>query len=175
MSNPRGNDYNGAEGSLAHNAGWKDVWGGLLLTVFLLGTAMLVAVLFSGRPSSLSRGDEPVAVHTKYLQGVRDPSRPGWRTADRPWDLAGIHEMRPDFEDRVGENRRWMEDKHEGGIGRHPQIEDDRALARQEPAHSVDVAQRPHGVTDGGAKERPPDHRAVGNVREVSGRAAPIQ
>jgi hypothetical protein len=37
-----------------------------------------------------------------------------------------------------------MGDKDEGDIGRRPrQIEDDRALARQEPAHSVDVAQRP--------------------------------
>jgi hypothetical protein len=101
MTNRGGNDDNAGEGSLAHNAGWGDVWAGLLLTLFLLGSAALVAILFSHQPSRLPTGDEPVAVHTKDLQGLRDPSRPGWRTAVTPWDLMGIHERRRDVEDRV--------------------------------------------------------------------------
>jgi hypothetical protein len=100
MSNPRANDDNGAEGSLAHNAGWSDVWAGLLLTLFLLGSAILVPIVFSGRTSPLSNEDVSAAAHTRYLQGVREPTRPGWRTADRPWDLMGIHEVTPDIEDR---------------------------------------------------------------------------
>jgi hypothetical protein len=100
MSNRSANHDNGAEGSLANNPGWSEVWAGLLLTLFLLGSASLVATLFSSRTSSLSKEVGPAAAHTKYLRGVRDPSRPGWRTSDRPWDLMGIHEMLPAIEDR---------------------------------------------------------------------------
>jgi hypothetical protein len=97
MTNRGGNDDNAADGSLAHNAGWSDVWAGLLLTLILLGSAILVAILFSGRPSSPLTGDKPAAARPKSLYGVRDPSRPGWRT-DRPWDLMGTHKMAPDAE-----------------------------------------------------------------------------
>jgi hypothetical protein len=100
MSSRHANDDNGAEGSLAHDARWSDVWAGLLLTLFLLGSASLVATLSSGRTSSLSKDDAPPAGHAKYLHGVRDPSRPGWRTAGSPWNLMGIHQMTPDIEDR---------------------------------------------------------------------------
>jgi hypothetical protein len=100
MSNRHANDYNDAEGSLAHNAGWRDLWAGLLLTLFLLGSAILVAVFFSGPTSSLSKQGESAAAHVSALLGVRDPSRPGWRTAVMPWDLVGIDEMTPDIEDR---------------------------------------------------------------------------
>jgi hypothetical protein len=100
MSNRRVNDDNGANGSLAHNAGWSDVWAGLLLTLFLLGSATSVAILFSGRNSPLSKEDELASTPIRYLQGVRELSRPVWRTADRPWELVGIHEMTPDIEDR---------------------------------------------------------------------------
>ena len=100
MSNRTANDDGGGSGSLAHNAGWSDVWAGLLLSLFLLGSAVLVAILFSGRPSSLAQLDGSAAAHATSLQGVRDPSRPGWRTADRPWDFMGTHEMMADIEDR---------------------------------------------------------------------------
>ena len=102
MTNPPGNDDKGAEGSLAHNAGWNDVWAGLLVTLFLLGSAMLVAILFSGWPSRLRMEDERAAVHTNRLQGVRDPARLGWRPPDRPWHLTGIHETRPGVDDTAG-------------------------------------------------------------------------
>jgi hypothetical protein len=100
MSNGRANDDNGAQGSLAHNVGWSDVWAGLLLTLFLFGSAILVAVFFSDRTSSLSNEYEPAWVHAPHLQGVRDLGRPGWRPADRPWDLMGIHQMTLDIDNR---------------------------------------------------------------------------
>ena len=112
MSNRRANDDDGAYGSLAHNARWGDLWAALLTTFVLLGSVMLVAILFSGRTSSLSNEENPPAAHTKYLQGIQDPARPGWRTATRPWDLVRIHELGPDVEDKGRENA--MEDRGRG-------------------------------------------------------------
>jgi hypothetical protein len=111
MSNRSANDDKAEEGSLARNAGWSDVWAGLLLTLFLLASAILVALLFSGRTSSLAQVDGFAVAHVKSLQGVRDPSRLRWRTADRPWDLMGTHEMMADIEDRgqAAEDRRRQE------------------------------------------------------------------
>jgi hypothetical protein len=101
MSNRNANDDTGAEGSLSRDAGWNDVWAGLLLTLCLLGSATLVVFLFSGQPSSLLREHQLAATDIKYLVGVRDPSRTGWRKADRPWNLMGIHENMADIEDRA--------------------------------------------------------------------------
>jgi hypothetical protein len=100
MKNRGARDDNAVEGSLAHNADWSDVWAGLLLTLFLLGSAILVATLFSGRPSSLSTENQRAAVHRNHLHGVRDPRRPGWRVTDRTWGLMGVHEMTADAEVR---------------------------------------------------------------------------
>jgi hypothetical protein len=94
------NDGNGAERPLAHGASWSDVWAGLLLTIGLLGSATLVALHFSGRPSSMFKEQKHAASHAKYLVGIRDPSRPGWRGTDRPWNLMGTHEIAADIEDR---------------------------------------------------------------------------
>jgi hypothetical protein len=97
MSNRPANDDRGAQGSLA--AGWSDVWAGVLLTLFLLGNAIIVAVLFSGPNPSLSNEDgSPAAYTAASLQGVRDPARPGWRTGDGPWNLMGIHMMTANVE-----------------------------------------------------------------------------
>jgi hypothetical protein len=99
MSNRGANDDKAAEGSLARNAGWSDVWAGLLVTLFLLGSTILVAILFTDWPARLPAENQHAAVHANHLQGVRDPRRPGWRVTDRPWDPMGIHEMTPDLED----------------------------------------------------------------------------
>jgi len=110
MSNRSADDDNGAEGSLAHNAGWSDVWAGLFLTLVLLGSAILLAIFLSGRTSGLSSEDRLAATEAKYLLGVRDLSRPGWRTADRPWNLMGVHERTS-----VDEDRDRQEMAEEGG------------------------------------------------------------
>jgi hypothetical protein len=95
MSNRNGNDSN-----VAHGASWSDVWAGLLLSLFLLVSATLVTFLFSGRPSSMFKEQEHAASHAKYLGGIRDPSRPGWRGTDRPWNLMRTHEIAADSEER---------------------------------------------------------------------------
>jgi hypothetical protein len=100
MSKHNANDGNGAGGLLAHGASWSDVWAGLLLTLVLFGSAILVAFLFSGRHSSMSREEEPAPSYTEYLLGIRDPARPGWRTTVSPWNLTGIHDIAVDIEDR---------------------------------------------------------------------------
>jgi hypothetical protein len=77
MSNRRANDDDGAEGSLAHNAGWSDVWAGLLLTLFLLGSAILVAILSSRRTSSRSFLTESANPTSTFKPGPRGADSDG--------------------------------------------------------------------------------------------------
>jgi hypothetical protein len=95
------------------------IWSGLLLTPFLLGSAILVAILFSGWPSRLPTEIQQAAVHTNHLHGVRDPRRPGWRAAARPWDLIGTHGLTPDEDRGRGEEtvERGREETEDRGWG----------------------------------------------------------
>jgi hypothetical protein len=126
MSSRNANDGNGAEGSLARDAGWSEVWAGLLLSLFVLGSAILVAILFSGGRSTPLKEDEVAALHTKYLHDVRDPTRPRWRTTDTPWNLMGTHEIAGDID------RGWEE-----------AIEERDSRGATIETSSVDISPRP--------------------------------
>ena len=96
-----GRDLRGRTYVLDHRVSWSDVGAGLLLTLLLAVSAVLVVVLFSDGSSAPASPNRQSAKAVHRLSGVQDPRRPGWRATNRPWYPAGSHETTPEHEDDV--------------------------------------------------------------------------
>jgi hypothetical protein len=98
-----GSDFISRKGFLDRRVSWPDVWAGFVLTLVAGTGAVFAVALLSDGPPTAPHAQRLDADPTFRLQGVQDPSRPGWRATNGALDLTGTHEMVPDdHDDRAG-------------------------------------------------------------------------
>ena len=98
-----GSDLSNRKGFLDRRVSWPDIWAGFVLTLVVgTGAVFALALLSDGTPTA-PHAQRQEADPTFRLQGVQNPSRPGWRATNGTWDRAGPYETVPEASDeRVG-------------------------------------------------------------------------
>jgi hypothetical protein len=101
MTTDDGSDFGRRKSSLDRQVSWRDVWAGVVLTLVVATSAIFAAALLWDGPPAAPKADRQGEDPTRLL-GVQDPSRPGWRATNGPFDPGGMHETVPDdAEDRA--------------------------------------------------------------------------